>query len=469
MKLKRPPLAWLSGVLLGVSLALGAGATVFPWKDSDTPPAIVNGALLVVDREALAYVDLQLIHEELIPDWVVSSGGMKRMHFERILREVSRDKNLSAILARMRVLFEDDPVRHASELLSLVRVWNDYLAKAGEPWRLAGEIRANQEAVLHLKSYRVISEGSQVTVGSEVFTAEIRRRVDSTTLVDSWLGSMHDHEDGVVILLDSVAQFALDQVWIMLDPYLDEHLDPVARAFAPAVREEIEAALGSDLSLALQHTAEDRYWMSRARDAIHDRHSCGSSFVVARIPWDGLDSKDIATLQRSAELTSPCPEVTETEALLFAVRSNHIRSEPKIAEAVERLLGAVAGAVVIHEARHAADDRLLQGQSIPCVGCPDGTSHTAALEGSAYAASFSHPRWGALSLYQACALSESHVPERTAMIRFLADQISEGGCESPPPLDLAERARRVELRVFGHGDPIDLVDFPVSLPAGASP
>jgi hypothetical protein len=501
-------LLWLSTALLLGSLMLGGAASLGPWLGDPGPPVIADGALLVVDREALARVDLQLIHEELIPDWVVSSGGMKRLHFERILREADQDPNLGAVLARMRVLFEADPVLHATELLSLVRVWNAYLAKAGEPWRLAGEVRVGEQGgVLYLKSYRVILSDGRVSVGEHAFQTEIRRRVDSTTLVDGWLGSMHDHKDGVVVLLDSVTQFALDQVWVLLDPHLEPELDAVARNFAPAVREQVRQSLGEELFVALEQTAEDRHWMNKAAKLIHARHACGSAFVVARVPWNGMSARDLGTLQQAAAGTgqSPCPDVTEPEALLFAVRSSHVRRQPRIRAALERLIGFVASAVVVHEARHAADALELAGQPVSCVGCPEGTSHVSALEGSAYAASFAHPETGALALYQACALDEAVVPDRVAMVRFLAERITAGGCygepsepgpaaksaahraietprtldlrqrvaseggEHEPPLDLAERATQLEREVFGRSEPIEVLDFPASLPVGEAP
>jgi hypothetical protein len=465
-------LLWLSGTLLLGCLLLGGAASLSPWMNDPGPPVIADGALLVVDREALAQVDLQLLHEELIPDWVVSGGGMRRLHFDRILREAGHDPNLGAVLARMRVLFEADPVLHATELLSLVRVWNVYLAKAGEPWRLAGEVRVGEQGgVLYLKSYRVILSDGRVSVGEHTFQTEIRRRVDATTLVDGWLGSMHDHEDGVVVLLDSVTQFALDQVWVLLDPYLEPELDAVARANAPAVREQVRQALGEELFLALQQTAEDRFWMNKGAQLIHARHACGSAFVVARVPWNGMSARDLGTLQQAAAGTgsSPCPDVTETEAMLFAVRSSHVRRQPQLREALERLLGFVAAAVTVHEARHAADDLELAGQPVSCVGCPEGTSHVAALEGSAYAASFAHPQTGALALYQACALDEALVPDRVAMVRFLAERIAPGGCYAEPPADLAERASRLEREIFGRSHPIEVLDFPSSLPVGSLP
>ncbi|MEQ1508737.1 MAG: hypothetical protein ABMB14_41300, partial [Myxococcota bacterium] len=328
------------------------------------------------------------------------------------------------------------------------------------------EVRGGGEFLL--KSYRVIYDGGEVRVGAEPFRAEIRRRVDATTLVDGWLGQMHDHADGVVVLLDRVVAFALDQVWPALDPALDRELDPVTRAFAPSLRAELAAGLSAPELAALRATAEDRYWMNRAATAIHGRHQCGSAFWVSRIPWNGLSPRDLATLRQHAETAgdAACPDVTPDEALVFAVRSGRIRQVPGVREALEHLVGFVANAVVIHEARHAADDRALAGQPIPCIGCPPETSHRSAFEGSAYAASFADPVHGALAMYQACALDPAFVPEEAGIVAFLASGLTPGGCADGAPADLAARARAVEREVFRRDDRIEVVDFPASLPVG---
>lgn len=461
--------AWALGAVLTV--ILGAGL-VWALDEVDRgPPEIRAGATLVVDREALAAVDLAAVHEELVPDWVVSSGGMKPMQFRRIRREAGKDPNLGALLDRMEVLFEADPVLNATELLGLVRTWNAYLATAGEPWRLAGEVQVGDGGgQLLLKSYRVIWDEGEVRVGERPFDAEIRRRVDRTTLVDAWLGQMHDPADGLVVLLDRVTAFSLDQLWPMLDPLLEGELDPLARAFAPAVRAEVAAWLSAEELAALQATAEDRYWMNRAAEAIHGRHQCGSAFYVARVPWNGLSPRDLATLQQAAAegVGDPCPDVTETEALLFAVRSSHVRREPLVRQALEHLVGLTAHAVAVHEARHAADDAALAGQPIPCVGCPAETTHLAALEGSAYAASFAHPDHGAVSMYQACALDPAWVPDRAAMVAFLVRRMNDGrGCAAGPPAARAGRADALQVEIFGRSDPIVVSDFPTSLPVSA--
>lgn len=467
----RPPptplIIWTvaSAVLLLGSLDLGA------WLDTaPSPPEIRDGAILVVDREALASVDLALIHEEIVADWVVARGGIKELHWEHLHREASQDPNLGALLDRMAVLIEADPVLNAEELLALIRAWNVYLEKAGEPWRLSGEVSLGAEGgTLRLKSYRVLLDDGLVRVGEAMFPVSVRRRVDNTTQIDAWLGHVHSHDEGVVLLLDRLTSFALDRVWPMLDPVLDEAHDPLQRTFAPAVRAEVARILSPEQLRALEATAEDRLWLIRAAESVHARHRCGSQFLVSRVPWDGLSPRDLATLQLHAARggDEPCPDVTQREALVFATRSHHVRRQPGVEEALQRLVGWVASAVAVHEARHAADVAQGARSGLSCLGCPDELTHTGVLEGSAYLASFAHPGSAALSLFQACGLDEALVPDRAAMVAFLAERLVPGGCAATPDPGLPERARALEHEIFRRSESIEIVELPEALPVSS--
>lgn len=453
-----------AAVLTGCAL-LAAAAWLAPGPPE--VPEIRAGAVLTLDRPGLAQVDLAAVHERLIPEWILATGGVEDLQFDRLRREAGRDRNLGALLDRMALLAEADPVLNARELLGLVETWNAYLSAAGEPWRLAGEIRVGGEgAQWRLKSYRIVLDDASAEVAGRSYRVEIRRRVDETTLVDTWLGHVHDHQDGVVVLLDAILSLSLDRVWPLLDPALDAELDPVMAGRATALRAEVARALPAPAVEALAATAEDRFWMLRAADAVHARHQCGSQFLIAKVPWNGMEARDLATLQLHADTagTHPCPDVTGTEALLFAARSYHLRATSGLKDALERLVAWAAAAVAVHEARHAADVERLGGQPIPCLGCPEGTTPVVALEGSAYLASFASPDHGAVSWLQACGLDPAALPERTAIIRFLADRLTPGGCEGTPPADLAARARELEQAVFLRTEPVTLSGWPATLP-----
>lgn len=454
-----------------LGLAIGAAAARWP---EPAPPRIGPGVTLTVDPEALARVDLAQVHEELIPDWTAATGGLRTLHLERLRRAVAPDPNLLGLLDRVAEL-EGDPVAHAPELHALLRAWNELLRKAGEPWRLGGEVIVGDGGRFVVKSYRAVTgsgvagEGTAepaVTLGGERYPVEIRRRVDALATSDNWLGRMHDHEDGIVILLDRVTSFALDDVWPLLDPELP--LTGPQRAWAGPVRAELARHLSEDELSTLSATAADRYWLVAATADIHGRHACGSSFTVSKLAWNGFDVRDLTVLQRHAELGGPCPDVLPDEALLFATRSWHLRHTPGVREALEHLVAVVAEGVAVHEAQHAADDRALDGQRIACIGCPAETSHVGALEASAYAASFADEDHGAMALFQACRVRSEASEDVKGAIGFLAERLAPAACDDGPPADLPARARRLERDVFLRDGEAARLDFPAGLPVSSA-
>lgn len=462
-----PPWApWVVGLLASLVITpLGVWLTA-GWR-APSPIVVEDGATLVVDRQALADVDLRLVHTTLVPDWVVARGGVKQSHWHRLRREAGRDANLGALLDRMDHLIQEGPVHHANELFALLTAWNDYLEKAGQPWRVTGEIvRADGGGSLRLKTYEVLYDDGVVSVGGAAYPASVRRRVDATTQLDAWLGHVHSHEEGVVLLLDELSGFALDRVWPMLDPALDSELSALQATFAPAIRREVRRALSPSDVTVLEYTAEDRMWLLRGVRSVHARHECGSRFLVARLPFDGLAPEDLVTLRRHAEGSDrePCPEVTELEALVFATRSHHLRLQDGLQPALERLVAWVARAVAIHEAQHAADveDGYVPGWD--CEGCPSELSRVGSLEASAYLASFATQGSAALSLFQACSLDRARLPERGRVIAFLAERLGPGGCDAPPPADLADLAQALQRELTGRSEPIRVAAFPSRLP-----
>lgn len=455
--------------MVGAAVAIAAGAaaavraTAVPRA---APISVRDGAALVVDRDALDRVNLELVHTELVPDWTAASGGVRGLHLERLRRAVAPDPNLLALLDRVAEL-ETDPVPNGPELRALLRAWNEYVSRGGAPWRLGGEVVLGDDGARYLvKTYRAITDEPTARVGDAAFRVEVRRRVDALGASDAWLGRMHDHQEGVVLLLDRLTSFALDEVWPTLDPELP--LTPLQSTFAPAIRAELARHLAPAELGALEQTAADRFYLMRAVGGIHARHACGSTFTVSKLAWSGFAARDLATFQRhTGPLDGPCPEVLPEEALTLATRSWHVRRTAGVREALERLVAVVARGVSIHEARHAADDRLLSGQRIACIGCPEGTSHLGALEASAYVAAFADPAHSVLSLFQACRAAEEASEDVREAVAFVAGRVVDGGCAAPPPSDLAARAAALEAEVFLRSDRMELAAFPDGLPVSS--
>jgi hypothetical protein len=454
--------------LLFVALSTLATAAAIHWRSQPPRPVeVAPGELLVVDREALALVDLERVHSELVPSWVVARGGMRPNHFTQLRREAGRDPNLGAILDRMALLADADAVLNARELLGLVSTWNAYLDKAGQPWRMEGEILVNRgggDDLLALRTYKVIHDG-HTRVGDRDYRTLVQRRADGTTLVEPYLGHMRSWERGVILLHDRIKDYALDEIWPLLDPASTPD-DPVAAAFAEPLRQAVRESLGSVVADRLESTAPARAAMIEAVASVHARHRCGSQFLVSRLPWNGFDTTDVTKLQihAAAAADQPCPDVTPAEAETLVASSRQLQQTPALRDATERLVAWVAGAVAVHEARHAADDARLDAEGLfACSGCPSDLGRVEALEASAYLASFAAPHLGVMSMYQACALDPDRLPDRAAAVAFLAERLGTT-CDQGPPPDLVERARGVEIELFGRLTPVDLRDFPVSLP-----
>lgn len=451
-----------------VGAVVGLGGAAIAWRSEvPRPVQIAEGEVLTVDRGALATIDLERVHAELVPAWVVARGGMRGAHLTELRRAVGADANLGAILDRMALLADHDPMLNASELLGLVRTWNAYLDTAGEPWRMEGEIlvsRAGGDDLFALRTYRVMHDG-HTRVGDQDYRTLVQRRVDGTTLVEPYLGHMRSWERGVILLHDRIREYALDEVWPLLDP---THVpaDPIARAFAEPLRAAVREGLGQQTAGSLEATAAHRRTLLDATASVHARHRCGSQFLISRLPYDGFGPADLTKLQIAAggEPVPDCPEVTPTEAAAFLLASRGLQGQPGLRDATERLVAWVAGAVAVHEARHAADDaRMDRGESLRCEGCPEAMPRVEALEASAYLASFAAPHQGVMSMYQACALDPDRLPDRAAAVAFLAERLGTT-CQGGPPDDLVERARGLEIELFGRLTPVDLRDFPVRLP-----
>ncbi len=421
----------------------------------------------MVDRTGLRQIDLAQVHSDAIPAWVLARGDEREQSAEALLSLLEPDRNLVALATRVRALSSGDPSPHGAEIMGLIATWNAYLDQAGEPWRLEAELSPLPDGrkALGLRSYAVTYDGS-TTVGGRPYRTRLQRRVDDTALVESYLGHVRDWREGVLLLHDRIQDYALDEVWTLLDPAAAD-LSSVEQAFAPSLRAAIAEALGPDAAAELEASASLRRDMLAVIRSVHSRHACGSRFLIARVPWDGFGPEDIARLQRHAAAVMPpsCPDLTPDEARRLVAASEALRARPALRPALEHLTAWVAGAVVAHEARHAADDA--SERPVVCAACPPAWGRVASLEASAYVASFAVPGRGVLSMLQACELDPIAAPVQADAVSFVLVNM-EARCASGPPDEMVARARGVEVALFGRYTPMDLADFPTALPLDAA-
>ncbi len=424
-----------------------------------------------LDEDALAQA-----HRQLLPHWMIvqsrrnlGEGERTRLAsavFGELRYAVGTDPTLVGILDELRDRLAGLQTRHDARLAGpridyLVWAWNTYLARRGSPWRLEATLHVprpgprgrTRRPVLLTRSYEVLAD-LRDPAGRRL---RLVRRGDLTSLDEGILGhATGDRDEGAVVMLDEVLEFAVHHVWPALEPALDERLADTARPLAAALRAEAAAELPAGALAQLRETAVDQQMLIEVADAIHARAECGSRFRVWGLPWNGLAPPDrlalVDALDRSA-LREECPEVTLGEAARMIGASERL-GRARLEGAVEALTAWLARAVGAHELRHVADG----DEGRPCPGCPPGLPVAAVDELSAYLAAFGTDGVAYASLLQACtmgpaddALDVTQAPHAQALAVALGALLP-GGCRGPLPADFPARARALEAELFGARD-----------------
>jgi hypothetical protein len=237
----------------------------------------------------------------------------------------------------------------------------------------------------------------------------------------------------------------------------------------------------------MRQTAADRATLIRVVHGINGRRC--SSFSIHGIPHDGLNAFQLARIIRSAKSEKKrlqyerarrrksggkrdgddpgserdCPAVTMKEADRLTAASVRLQHARGLRRALGALLSWVARGVMVHEARHAADD--LVGGQPRCRGCPEELGRKGEAELSAYLASFADERTGHLNLYQAClALALGLRGGSGAAIRLASRELGYA-CRRGPRDDLYRTASELERSLLGRSEAVVLQGyFPGVLP-----
>jgi len=461
------------GVVLGVRHreALGswfrgeidlAGDAVFEPRHPESP-------------ERLAAIDWRAVHGRLLPGWMIAQsrsieGFASQSHLEAHRRfaelryAVGPDRNLVELLDELERHLREDPVGRARRIDYLLWAYNEYLDRNEVPWRLEASLtlrrdrRRRHDALFMTRSYEVLGD-MQTAEGHRL---RLLRRADLTNIDEGILGHASDRRTGALVMMGQVMQFAVHQVWPMLHAGLDVRLSADQRGLAPHVRREALAAFSPDLLLLLNETAVDQQALIEVADAIHARESCGNTFKIWGLPWNGLAPPDKLALVEALGRSQgrECPEVTLTEAARLLGASERLGGEEELALAVEELVTWVARAVSVHELRHVADQR-----DPACTGCPEGMSGTAKDELSAYLESFATEGVGYVALSQACSIlpdrEDVSIAPHAQALAVALERILPEGCAGPIPDDLYERAAAAEAELFGPRERIPLpADYP---------
>lgn len=372
----------------------------------------------------LGEVDLRLVHEDLLSDWIVAmgqSGAREEAAWSKLSAAIATDANLSDLAAQWRELAAGDRVANAERLVAVSTAWSDYLDAQGAPWHIEGGVAVlGAGPFFYNKVYEVLADG-QLGVDGAPRRVRLLRRADGLNVVEGWLGHTVSPEEGGLVVVDRILEFATDNVWPTLSEDALPLLDPLGMRFAAGVRAEAKAALPPEAFAVLAETAEVRAQMMLAAATANGRSGC-SEFALRRVRWMGLAEDDRLMLRAvaRADLDEGCPRLTLDEATALVEGSERLRRTRALDAAVSALAGWVARSTAAHEARHVADHDL---DLDPVTG-----------ELSAYLASFATPGLSAVSLYQACQANEGRWGAHAQALAATGL-----GCDGVPD-DLAARA-----------------------------
>lgn len=425
------------------------------------------------DALRLTALDLEAVHRDLLPQWVVTTSRSgaesieEREAFEALRGSVEPDPNLTAILDEMReIVLMDEVAARAERLRYLTWAWSSYLDAAQLPFWVQGGVGVHPHygGFFYIVAYQTVADFT-VDIAGTPQRVRVVSRLDRLNLRERQLGSVTQLEDGAVVIADRLQDFAIDSIWPLMDGAIQESPDSFDAAFAVDVSREVGAGLDPEDLAVLVRSATARERLTEVVDTVAGRQSC-SGFALINTPVEGYSEERLFRYALLALLSENtwCPRLKVEEAEELIKYSRVLRSEHGLQDAVESLIAWFARTVTVHEGRHLADETSGGAPEVDCEGCgPPGVS----AEVSAYVASFA---WGpapATAYYQACrAVRHNANPHAAAM-----EAIQQGlghVCENGPPTALRDRARALERRLLGRSDPIILPDdFPIRVAVSA--
>ncbi|MEM1349957.1 MAG: hypothetical protein AAGI01_15460, partial [Myxococcota bacterium] len=425
---------------------------------------------------------LERVHADLLPAWVIDQSRVHQTgdsaaaeaSFETLVDALGEDFPEGAeLIGELRdLVVEDDALtEHPQDILGAVRTWNKFMDRIEQPWWLDGNIMATPASVFfYTKSYKILGD-VQVSVDTRDYRTRFVARADRTNIRESFLGHTSPDQDGAIILADRLYDFTTRDLWPLMDPSLDEGRDGRMSAYADLVRAEVHAGISAESAALLQRTASERQSILDVLDAVRGRRSCGSTFVITELPWNGLPSDEYKLIEQYAhrDRFDKCPAIRKEEAERLITSSEALKDlGPELERAVGELVAHAARAVSVHEARHADDHAQANGfkEPLSCAPCDKvNLPRASRAELSAYLASFAHESTGYTALFQACAIiDDGNTPHAIAM-RVFSRRFDEDICRgAPPPEHLKQRAEALELEFFERSHSITLPsNFPSSL------
>ncbi|MBN1607444.1 MAG: hypothetical protein JW940_12470 [Polyangiaceae bacterium] len=427
-----------------------------------------------IDPRILSSIDMARVHGRLLPAWIISlqhspySVGYWEAEnaFSALRDEAGKDPNLGLLLDRLHERVMDSVYDFRGEIGLLIKGWNEYMARAGVPFRLEYHMqRTAHGPEIRMRSYRVVAD-VPISAEHSPYHVLLLAREDRTNLVEAFFGQTATDRDTALVMTDRIAEYAIDRLWPLFDTK-GEPSEPEP-ALLEKVRGEARLALGDSVIDRLARNFSVHRALETEVAELGHRRGCGGSVVIERVPWDGLSDRALAMVNRVAQKNEKrgCPRLTVTDADRLGAISHELRGNGALEQALGRLAGWLVKAVAVHEARHLADERSTpEGAAGPCRGCPKSFDYRVQSEISAYLASFATEGLGYVALLQACGADAHSQASHSIALEFLLPRLLVDGCGGAIPDDLYARAAALRAHLFGRDGSIELPQsFPGSVP-----
>ncbi len=453
---KIPRRSWMP-IWIGLgalSVIVLATAAWFFWPGPGPAQALFGSQKWVASDANLGKVDLMQVHQKLLPDWGIASANREvegfaeaeKTRYESVRTAIAADKNLTDMFEEIRARAEF-PIENSDDLMGLLDDWSEYLDGHGAPYLLQGNVvTTRSSSFFYIKTYEV-QRNVWLKVGDERIRAREVNRLDQTNVMEQYLGATAPGQADATVVLDRLGEFAISTVWLLLARQDLSSLETMVLA-------EIKSNLEPKYFEILSEYAPERLLMQGALDSIAERREC-SNFSIRSIPHSGLDQRDRDGLQALARRVkhSRCPDITRDEAAILTDTSESFADEPELGAAIRALVALLGANVAVHEARHVADDRAVDGLREPmeCNGCPR-MSVMAIAELSAYLASFAWSPTPYTTFFQACDATDGQGGPHAHAMSLILDGL--GTSCSEVPADLSKRARGLEESLLGRTTPI---------------
>ena len=164
--------------------------------------------------------------------------------------------------------------------------WNQYTDRHQAPWRIRCiQYRIQDDTWFYINTYQVVADVI-VDIENQGHRVRLLRRMDRNGARENYLGHTGTEIEGALLVLDRIRDFALDDLWPLLDSETNKDAPPYQTILGAAVRSDIQRIVGSEHMTVLSRTAGLRKEMLNIWIDLEPIRDC-LELSHLRLPWSG--------------------------------------------------------------------------------------------------------------------------------------------------------------------------------------